>query len=693
MIRESARGLKPALYALGVAAMVTAALSAQQTSPQTVFRYERPVQTAGAGPRRLAIDVPLLVGSRPFPIRGTTDMALGDLRLFDATGQEVPYLIVSNPPEQPVWRSAQTLPVAPVETPTLKTSGFEVDFGQAIAIDRFRFDGIPPPFLKRVRLEGSGDRARWTLLVDEGTVFSLPEQRMMQTELAFTPGSYRYVRVTWDDTRSGRLARPNVASAREARNFVPPAALTTPLAFERRPGEPGRGQFRVRLPAARLPIVALDVDVAATRFLADATVFEPRLAGGQVVPNPLGRTILRRVVQDDVTASSMRIPIDAPIEPLLDLVIDEGNNPPTEIRSITAVFAELPWIYFESNADTTVIARYGNSTLQTPRYHLEAVRQTLSITTTTDAAWGEARPRAEAENLVAPAPALPTVGSTLDAHTFRYLRPIPSGAAGLVTVPLDAAVLAHSESTAFADVRVLDASSRQVPYLVERASEPLSLDLTIERVTTVPASLRSPSPLSVYRVRLPLEQLPSARLVLTTSARVFTRQVRIGVEHGATRRRRDPWFEVLAASPWVHADQESPAPALTLPLRQVEGRELLIAIDEGDNSPIPIEAPRLLLPSYRLRLFRERDAALRLAYGRDDLSPPQYDLALIAPQLTGVMATEIVPAPEATATPTSAVTLMSPQVFWGVLILAVLVLLTLVVRLIRKSDVQSTPAT
>src|SRR5262245_1179386 len=180
------------LVAIAVLLMASA-LAAQQTPAQTVFRYERPVQTGGAGPRRLAIDVPLLVGARPFPSRGTRDMGLSDLRLFDANGQEVPFLLVPNPPEQPVWRSAQTLPVAPVETPTLKTSGFEVDFGQAITIDRFRIDSIPPPFLKRVRLEGSGDRARWTLLVDEGTVFSLPEQRMVQTELAFTPGPYRYV--------------------------------------------------------------------------------------------------------------------------------------------------------------------------------------------------------------------------------------------------------------------------------------------------------------------------------------------------------------------------------------------------------------------------------------------------------------------------------------------------------------------
>jgi hypothetical protein len=66
---------------------------------------------------------------------------------------------------------------------------------------------------------------------------------------------------------------------------------------------------------------------------------------------------------------------------------------------------------------------------------------------------------------------------------------------------------------------------------------------------------------------------------------------------------------------------------------------------------------------------------------------------LIAPQLTGAAATEVTPGPEQTVAPESRLLLMSPQIFWGVLIVAVLVLLTLVVRLVRKSDVQSTPAT
>lgn len=674
-----------------VAALLIAAPAAQQTPAEVAFRFERPVQTGGAGPRRLPIDVTLLTGSdalqdRPRSARVT------DLRLFDPAGREVQYLLVSNPPEEPTWRVAATLPVAPVETPTQKTSGYEVDLGQPITIDRFRVDGLVPPYLKRVRLEGSGDRTRWTLLVGEGTLFDLPEERLTQTDLTFTPGPYRYVRLTWDDTRSGVVPRPQTSSVRVVRNAMMPPPLTTPLAFERRPSEPGRSQFRLRLPASRLPIVALDIDMGGTHILREASVYEARLAGGQVLPISLGKATLKRVVRDDITASSLRIPITAPVEPQLDLVIDDGNNPPSDLRSVTAVFAELPWIYFESPGDS-IVARYGAASLPAPRYDLEAVRATLTIDKTMEATWGEARMRSPEENASRPVPALPTVGAELDVTRFRYLRPMPPGAAGLVTVPLDAPALAHSQGVRFADVRVVDTAGRQVPYLVERASEPLSLDLTIEPLATRPATLRSDRSISVYRIRLPHEQLPSARLVLTTSARVFTRQIAVGIEHQPERRRRDPWFETLVTSDWSHADQDSPAPALTMALRQLNVRDVLVTVEEGDNSPLPLASARLLLPAYRLRLFRERDAALRLAYGRDDLSPPQYDLALLAPQLMGVAATEVVPNAEPTAAPSAVTVLMSPRLFWVVLTIAVLVLLTLVVRLVQKSDVQSTPTT
>ena len=94
---------------------------------------------------------------------------------------------------------------------------------------------------------------------------------------------------------------------------------------------------------------------------------------------------------------------------------------------------------------------------------------------------------AERRTSAASAPALPTVGSALDVQrssdTCGRFLPVPRVSS---PIPLDAPVLAHSQGAGFADVRVVDDAGRQVPYLVERASEPLSLDLTIEPVATRP---------------------------------------------------------------------------------------------------------------------------------------------------------------------------------------------------------------
>jgi len=681
-----------------VAALLGAPLGAQQPNPPA-FRFERPIQPSAAGPQRLAIDVPLLVGGKPFTVQvqgtdATGDMiytvgtGLGDLRLFDPSAREVAYLLVSNPPAAPTWKPAALLPVAPVETETVKASGFEADLREPVLVDRLRIDGIAAPFLKRVRLEGSGDREHWTLLVDEGTVFDLPNEELRRTELEFTPGTYRYLRVTWDDTRSGRVAPPAAALARVVTTAVSPPPLTAPVTFERRPSEPGHSRFRITLPGGRLPIVALELAVGGDHLLRQASVYEARLAGTEALPVRLGSATLRRVVQNSLTAASLRVPISQPTEAHLDLDVDDGDSPPLALEQVTAVFAVLPWIYFESPGGS-LVARYGNATLASPRYDLEAVRNKLRIDSVAGAAWGEARTRTADEN-PAVVPPLPVVGAALDPGLFRYQRTIPPGEAGLVALPLDASVLAHSGEarSRFADVRIIDGEGRQIPYLIERASEPLSLDLTLERLAAVPKALagRTPPP-SVYRVTVPFAQLPSPRLVLTTSARVFQRAVTVGVEREPDRRHRDPWLEPVAETNWAHADQDRPAPALTLPLTVAKSAELLVILDEGDNSPLPLTSARLLLPAYRLRFFRERAAELRLAYGRSDLAPPRYDLALLAPQLLGAAATDVAPAAEqATGAAAPTAELVSPRLFWGVLVVAVLILVAMIARLARRTE-------
>src|SRR5262249_27971904 len=188
----------------------------------------------------------------------------------------------------------------------------------------------PAPFLKRLTLEGSGDREHWTMLAAEGTLFDLPDDKLRQTELHFVRGPYRYLRVTWDDTNSGRVPLPRTVSARQVAGPAPPPVPTASLTIERRPSEPGRSRYRIHLPAARLPIIALELDIAGTYVFRPAVVTESRISGAEAIPAQLGNATLIRVVRDGTAAQALRIPIAPPSEPDVELLVEDGNNPPLE---------------------------------------------------------------------------------------------------------------------------------------------------------------------------------------------------------------------------------------------------------------------------------------------------------------------------------------------------------------------------
>ena len=681
-----ASGFSRTLLILTLATSLVISVSSQ--APQ--FSHERPL-TSVSGQQRLTVDLPLLRDAGRFRVlrRGDRWIAVGglaDLRLFRADGGAVPYLLVHAPAIQPDWVDGQLLPIAA----TKETSGFEADLGSILRVDALRLHGIPAPFLKRLRLEGSGDRARWTTLVAEGTLFDLPAEQMRKVDVEFVPGEYRYLRVTWDDTNSGRVPDPRrVAGRRTARAAAPsspyPANIDVP--FERGASEPGRSRYRLRLPADRLPIVAIELEVGGGHVFRQATVSESRFQGSEAEPMQLGTGTLSRVVRDGVHASNMRIAISPPTESEIHLLIDDGSNAPLEVIRISALMAELPVIFFESEGGA-MIARYGNRTMEAPAYDLEALRASIDPSKLPDATWGE--PRAVIERPGSPpSPVGLEPGSVLDETGFRYVRRIPGAAAGLVALQLDSGVLANSAGpqARFSDVRVLDAGNRQIPYLVERRDEPLEVPLTLAptvdakaaELKTVPGQQRS-----IYRVSLPHHRLLAFTLVLDTSARVFQRSVQVGFERPPDRRHRDAWFDVLLTSVWRHVDQQTAAPALSVRLEGDDQRDLLVVVDEGDNAALPITGARLLLPSYRLRFYQPPDASLRLAYGRADLQPPRYDLALLAQQVMGSPARAAAAEPEAAEPPASAAgSLLSQWMFWTFLGVAVLILIGLIARLAK----------
>jgi Protein of unknown function (DUF3999) len=680
------QGLSAVVVLTCVGALI--ALDAQQP-PSPRFTRERTIHTVGPGPQKVAIDATLLEAAQPFRVTHYGESAiaqngLGDLRLIDAQGRPAPHLLIYPPSREPSWTPGAILPVAA----TKKSSGFEADFGKADPIDAIRLEGIPAPFLKRLTLEGSGDRAHWTMLAREATLFDLPDERLRETTLGFRRGAYRYLRITWDDTNSARVPPPRRALARTGMGPPPPPPPAVAVTFERRPSEPGRSRYRIRLPAPRLPIVALDLDIGGGHVFRTAVVTESRLAGEEAVPAQLGHATLIRVMRDGTVAQALRVPISPPAEAELELVVEDGNNPPLELKAISARFAELPWIYFEAS-DGPIAARYGDPAARPPRYDLEATRDSIDIAQVREATWEQPRVLATQDSAAANAP-LPATGAAIDAAAFRHLRDIAEPPAGLVALQLDAAVLSQSRGPAarFADVRIIDGGGRQVPYLVERRDEPLSIDIPLAAATDNDKAALAPSGAnrSVYQIRLPYANMPPGSLTLETSSRVFQRSVQLGVVRPPDRQRRDAWFDVVASAHWKHADQEVAAPALTIRLPTVASTELLLAVDEGDNAPLPLVSGRLLLPSFRLRFFQPEKRALRIGYGRDDLPAPRYDLSLLAPQVMGAAAQEIAAAPERGGSGRSSEpSLVSPTAFWGFLSVAVAALLVLIVKLVRSA--------
>lgn len=280
------------------------------------------------------------------------------------------------------------------------------------------------------------------------------------------------------------------------------------------------------------------------------------------------------------------------------------------------------------------------------------------------------------------------LGAPLDPAQFAVHRTVPSGAPGPVALLVDAFALAHSRGPAehFADVRILDSSNRQVPYVIEHRDDPLVVSLTPERAdapASSPAFIKR-SNWSTYRLRLPCANLPASQIAIETSARVFQRGVQLAVLRQADHHSRAARLETVAATTWGHvATDEDAALALTMAIVPGDASELWLSIDEGDNSVLPITAVRLLLPSYRARFYRTNQSPLLLVYGRSDLLAPRYDLALVSGELLNADAAEVTPLPER-PTDTHRRPLVTPTQFWIFLSIAVAVLLALIVRLTRR---------
>ena len=308
--------------------------------------HERPVVTVGPGPQRLAIDDRLLRSGAPFRVlqrgeRFYAEDGLTDLRLVTEGGRPVPHLLIHASSPEREWIRGSLLGVAA----TKKSSGVEVDLGAPAAVDMIRVDGLAGPAPEAADARGQrrsraldDARGRRNAVRSAGRAAAAEYPRFCGWTVSILP---HHVERCQQRPRAESVARIGAARLDRGSAASGDARRRDRTASERT----GISRYRVRLPGARLPIVALDLDVgpgaAGGHVYRRAVVSESRFAGLEAAPVELGRAMLSRVVRDGITASALRVPIAVPAEAELELTIDDGANEPLDLRAVAVVLAEL----------------------------------------------------------------------------------------------------------------------------------------------------------------------------------------------------------------------------------------------------------------------------------------------------------------------------------------------------------------
>ncbi len=580
-------------------------------------REVRQVPTAAPAPEyaRLPIPPEVMVHSQ----RG-----LADLRLIDAGGQEVPYLMVKRAARTDISRDYGRL--SGVVRVKKKHSQWLVDFDEARTFDKVVIEHDLRDQAKTVSLE-LADRAQGPFRhLGGGTLFDQAwgGSRVHNEEIALTAQvTARFVRVTLDDSDKQPVTIDGVvvtrAQAVEAERFRHPVAL----------GEGSRKDGLARLVLAWPRSLAVDQIVLQTRtprFFRRVRLVEERESGRRV----LGEEVVYRFAASEggVPAERLVVPISHPEEReggAVLLEIDHGDSP--ELLDL-AVSASGPMVeaYYASEARPTVLY-YGNPQARVPSYDLERYGDAI----TSRPVFVEARLGGESKNpLYARPQPLALVGSrgASLAHAQRWRRSRPlllSGGPDLYGFLLDAQDLAWLRPD-LGDLRVVDAEDHQVPYVIDTrrqlATTPLSFQRE-ERKGTV----------SRYRIATgpsPDVVLPLTGLELDVAQDYFSRPVTL---YAPVTRRGEETEEVvfsgrLARNP--PADQEPSR------LHFPEARHpfLVLAIDEGDNDPLVMNAVRgmALVPRVAFKWDGEvRD--LRLLLGNAEAERPAYDLEMLRAEL------------------------------------------------------------
>jgi len=666
--------LAAAIGLLAVAVQAQPPLDEQRSA----WRYRRAVAPpAGADGSLVAVPVPPEVHARSQP-------ALRDARLLDASGREVPFLVHEDTARRVERRWSAFLAETQRERRGYTT--WTLDFGEVITVDRLVLELPGVDFAKRLAIDVSVDGASWRELGRDYWVFDRLWQaaRVHDTTIDIPPTEARFVRVQADDTRSAPVGIRGAIAIRT--EDLAGTSWSEEVVLELLGTDGGRARYRVPVPDGH-PVRRLSLDADDTAFARTITAFEhgrdgERRAGtGQVYRLPLPAAADALEARDiDVTRE-----VGGPLE----VEIANGDNPPLVNPRVRLSGPRT--LLITAGGPSALTLYYGNAVTRAPAYELERFR--MALASVPEYPMATVGPETENPSYRQPAPLafVAARGAAVTSADWRFSRPVEiAGADDLYTLTLAPADVARLRPD-HGDLRLVDESDRQVPYVLERDASVTAVPLTV-----VPTSARGGRQrVSAFRLTVPSGDagpLGLSALRLQVAEPFFNRGVVVlkpqaGAPLGAVR---------VTASALVslqRGQREGPV-WVQLPLARLAATELLLEVDDGDNAPLTIQQVQAVVPVPRVT-FKAAPGAYRLLMGNPEAQPPSYELDLLRQE---VLAYAAVPLDTGATTPAAAnpgyrrgladVIRETPPrvVLWTALAIAVIALLLLTRRILSRSS-------
>jgi len=516
------------------------------------------------------------------------------LRISDARGDDVPYAVLSsayNPPPREL-----DLDVAPVAEGVWQVAA------ASVPVDALRFD-----------MGGLSSGPGVQVVVEDGEWTSPPTmlyaserdgapQIVDTVAVPHRPGPFT-VRM---ETFGGPLLRIRDVSGVVA----PPGALPEHIdVIEAAPPvltEEARSRWVVELPAFRA--------VTAVTIEAEGDVYdrEVYVGGASSVEIPLDRVgAVTRLRMGDRMVDLATVRVDVVTDTLVvEIATDRGEVLPVSRFQVHSVAVDL--LVRDPGGGPHVLLA-GSQDPDTAHDLAIAAEELLRGT------WTEVDARTLTPNPSwVPVPTregLDGAGPVVNLARYRWSRAIEAPGTGWVKLPLDTAVFAHARWD-LADLRVVDAEGRSLPYLV-RPDVQTRADVVPTRVEVGGRS----------RLTVPIvaSGVPVERVELHTPQGRFQRDVLF-------LRDRGRMTEALRSVGWSSGSEGS---TLSVTLGEVFPDALLVEIDNADNPPLPVDRVTLVGPGKELRV-RVPEGGARLVYGMPSAEQPIWDLTLLEHQVWGM---------------------------------------------------------